>query len=66
MMKISRSKWYSSYQYNLQIHRTKIQITQQWTVERRLELGELIGEPVQTFVEAVTLHSASGLDVPLK
>ena len=31
-----------------------------------LRLGELVGQPVQTLVETLTLGGAGGLDVPLK
>ena len=34
-------------------------------VEHRLRLAELGGEPVEALVEAVALHGARRLDVPL-
>ena len=46
---------------------TKVKYNHRETEEReRLELGQLIGKPVQTFVEPVPLDRTGCLDVPLK
>ena len=48
---------------------TKVKYNHQETEEmerERLELGQLIRKPVQTFVEPVSLDSTGRLDVPLK
>ena len=48
---------------------TKVKHNHQDEKQRRwkgLELGQLVGKPVQAFIEPVTLDSTGSLDVPLK
>ena len=50
----------------LLLDKSQIQSPRNRGERERLELGQLIGKPVQTFVEPVALHSTGRLDVPLK
>ena len=57
---------YQPIQEGVTSDRSQIQSPRNRGEGERLELGQLIGKPVQTFVEPVTLDCTGRLDVPLK